>query len=93
MAAPRHTTAIHWRDRPTVRESEAAEIIGISQRQVGRMVDSGELRLRRVGRTRLILTESLIAWGKGESPVEPEEIAVSPAVLKAAALWHKERFG
>jgi excisionase family DNA binding protein len=93
MAAPQHTTGIPWRDRPTLRESEVAELIGISQRQVGRMVESGELQGRRVGTVRLVLTESLIAWEKGNPPVEVQKKPISPAVRKAASLWHQKNFG
>ena len=92
MAAPVHTT-IPWRERPTLRESEVAELIGISQRQVGRMVESGELQGRRAGRARLILTESLIAWEKGNPPAEVQEKSISPVVLRESSHWHKKQFG
>ena len=93
MADPQHTTGIPWRERPTLRESEAAQLIGISQRQVSRMVESGELQGRRAGTVRLVLTESLIAWEKGKPPAEVQEKPISPAVQKAASLWHKKNFG
>ena len=93
MTAPPDTERIPWRERPTLRESEAAGLIGISQRQVCRMVESGELQGRRAGRVRLILTESLIRWEKGDAAAKPQETPVSPAVRKAAALWHKKKFG
>jgi excisionase family DNA binding protein len=92
MAAPQHTTGIPWRDRPTLRESEVAELIGISQRQVGRMVDSGELKGRKVGRSRLVLTQSLIEWEAGEAPAQNETRKVSPKLRLAASRWHEESF-
>jgi excisionase family DNA binding protein len=84
---------VPWRERPTLREEEVADLIGISQRQVGRMAEKGELELRRVGSIRLITTQSLIAWELG-SEVAPaildsETIHVRSEIRRAAANWSK----
>lgn len=68
-------------------------MIGISQRQVGRMVESGELKGKRAGCLRLVLTESFIAWLGGNPPAKVQEKPVSPAVRRAASAWHKKNFG
>ena len=83
-----HTTP--WRDRPTLRIAEAAELIGVSERHISRMVDSGELEGRRAGTVPLIVTSSLVAWEQGKDANEPQEIKVKPEVQKAASRWSKD---
>ena len=86
------TTNVPWRDRPSLRETEVAELIGISPRSVKRMVESGELKGRRAGNVRLVLTESLIQWEKGTTAAEATKTTITPGLRQAAAHWHREKF-
>ncbi len=83
--------SIPWRERPTLRESEVALLIGISARQVGRMVENGELELRRIGTVQLITTRSLVAWEQSSETEtsQAETIEVRSSIRRAAALWSK----
>ena len=54
-----------WRERPTLRITEVAELIGVSTDLVQTMIDAEDLTVRRVGRIPLIVTASLIDWADG----------------------------
>ena len=71
---------IPWKELPTLRITEVAEVIGISRRQVQKLIEEGDLRVRRVGRIPLVLTSSVTEWASGEeqeanavvAPIRPE---------------------
>lgn len=59
--------------RETYKVREAAEALGVSEQQVRRLIDAGEITARRAGPNGhlMVSVESLRAWARGESPTNP----------------------
>jgi excisionase family DNA binding protein len=61
---------IPWRERLNVKPGEAAQILGLSVREVRRMIDSGELEVDRRGRAVRVRVASLLAR-EAQEPAPP----------------------
>ena len=85
---------LSWRERPTLLESEAATLIGVSVQTVRRMVEKGQLERRLACSKKLITTRSLIAWEEGSDvQIEPKKaapISIRPEVQRLAASWSRD---
>ena len=76
---------IPWNELPTLRIDEVAEVIGISRRQVQKLIEEGDLSVRRVGRIPLVLTSSVTRWATGEEPEANTVVApIRPEVRRTA---------
>ncbi len=80
---------IPWRERPTLRLQEAADIIGISRRSLGRMIEAGDLECRTVGSIKLVVTQSIRAWIGEIEGQKPQGSRADPALVRAAGRWMK----
>ncbi len=77
-------TDIPWRDLPHLRVKEAAEIAGISEREMERHLNHEPLRLRHIGRIRFVTTRSFCEWIEDEAVVLIEqEPKLNPIVAAA----------
>lgn len=75
-----------WRDKLLVTRAEAAEILSISVWSIDRLIKSGALREKKIGRRIQITTASLLAHLEGSSP-EPiaDVVPLSPAAERGLA--------
>ncbi|HME69191.1 MAG TPA: helix-turn-helix domain-containing protein [Myxococcota bacterium] len=86
---------LHWRSLPTLRPREVALISGLGEQHVRRLIDSGELESRRVGRAVLVPVRAVVGLlGEGS----PGELAARPPCLakverEAADVLRKLRAG
>jgi hypothetical protein len=56
-----------WRERPTLRIAEVADLLGVSPDSVQKLIESEDLAVRYCGRIPLVVTSSLIEWTEGKS--------------------------
>jgi len=73
---------VPWRDRATLRIMEVASLIGVSQDSVQKLIESGDLVVRHVGRIPVIVTSSLLDWVDGNSSSKPSTL-VTPLRVSA----------
>ena len=66
-------TAIQWRELPTLRINEVAEILGVSRSAVDSLLRAGDLQAKRIGRVQLVLTRSVIEWTEPPAQDSPAQ--------------------
>ena len=62
--------SIPWRELPFLRAREVAAVLGVSETSVRLLIEEEAIEVRCLGRSRLIVTSSLVAWIEGENPQE-----------------------